>query len=247
MKNLKGTFVAFLLGITGLFAQLPDPGFTVNSRTAIVITDPQNDFLSPDGVTWGVVGESVKANNTVENLEALFKVAKEKGMKVFVSPHYYYEHDHDWKIEGALEALMHKINMFDRKGELTTEGFEKSGADWLERYKKYIDGDNVVITSPHKVYGPESNDLSLQLRKMGYENIILAGMSANLCTESHMRDLVEEGFRVSVVKDATAGAILPGMNAYEAAVVNFQMIASHVYTTDEIVKEVKAANIKAKK
>jgi len=61
------------------YAQLPDPGFEVDARTAIVITDPQNDFLSPDGVTWGVVGESVTANNTVENLEKLFKVAKEKG------------------------------------------------------------------------------------------------------------------------------------------------------------------------
>jgi hypothetical protein len=27
--------------------------------TAIVITDPQNDFLSPDGVTWELVGASV--------------------------------------------------------------------------------------------------------------------------------------------------------------------------------------------
>ena len=26
--------------------------------TAIVITDPQNDFLSPDGVIWGLVGAS---------------------------------------------------------------------------------------------------------------------------------------------------------------------------------------------
>ena len=25
--------------------------------TAVVITDPQNDFLSPDGVTWGLVGQ----------------------------------------------------------------------------------------------------------------------------------------------------------------------------------------------
>jgi nicotinamidase-related amidase len=42
-----------------------------------------------------------------------------------------------------------------------------------------------------------------------------------------MRDLIESGFRVAVVKDATA-AILPGLNGYEAALVNFQMIASHV-------------------
>jgi hypothetical protein len=42
-------------------------------------------------------------------------------------------------------------------------------------------------------------------------------------------DLIESGFRVAVVKDATAAAILPGLNGYEAALVNFQMIASHVF------------------
>jgi nicotinamidase-related amidase len=43
------------------------------------------------------------------------------------------------------------------------------------------------VTSPHKIYGPESNDLALQLRKHGFDNVILAGMSANLCTESYER------------------------------------------------------------
>ena len=166
-------------------------------------------------------------------------MAKEKGITVFVSPHYYYKHDHTWEFEGALEALMHKITMFDRKGALTTEGFEGSGADWLDRYKKYIDGDNVIVVSPHKLYGPESNDLALQLRKHGYSKVILAGMSANLCTESHMRELVENGFEVSVVKDATAAAILPELNGYEAALVNFRMIASHVFTTKEVVTELR--------
>lgn len=238
MKRLA-ILAGVLFGMNSLYAQLPDPGFEFDKNTAIVITDPQNDFLSPDGVTWGVVGKSVTANNTVANLEELFKVAKEKGIKVFVSPHYYYKHDHAWKIEGALEKLMHKIGMFDRKHPLDTEGFEGSGADWLERYKKYIDGENVIVTNPHKVYGPESNDLALQLRKYGIDNVVLAGMSANLCTESHMRDLVESGFKVSVVKDATAAAILPELNGYEAALVNFRMIASHVFTTKEVVAEIK--------
>jgi nicotinamidase-related amidase len=134
---------------------------------------------------------------------------------------------------------MHKITMFDRKGALSTEGFENSGADWLDKYKKYIDADNVIVTSPHKLYGPESNDLALQLRKHGYSKVIIAGMSANLCTESHMRELVENGFEVAVVKDATAAAILPGINGYEAALVNFRMIASHVYTTKEVVGEIR--------
>lgn len=238
MKNITVSIVAILMVSTVAYAQLPDPGFTIDENTAIVITDPQNDFLSPNGVTWGVVGESVTANNTVENIELLFKVAKENNITVFVSPHYYFEHDHNWKFEGALEVMMHNIKMFDRTDQLSTEGFEGSGADWLDVYKKYIGESNVVVTSPHKVYGPESNDLALQLRKHGFSKVILGGMSANLCTESHMRELIENGFEVAVVKDATAGAILPGMNSYEAALINFRMIASHVFTTEEVIAQI---------
>ena len=134
-------------------AQLPDPGMTIDETTALVITDPQNDFLSPDGVMWGIVGKNVEANNTVNNLETLLKAAKKQGIPVFISPHYYYPTDHGWKFEGALEMAMHKAGMFDRVDPLSLEGFEGSGADWLERYKPYIKDGKTVVTSPHKVYG----------------------------------------------------------------------------------------------
>lgn len=87
--------------------------------------------------------------------------------------------------------MMHSIDMFDRDAVLSSEGIEGSGADWLEEYKEYVNSDNVVVVGPHKIYGPESNDLALQLRKQGYDKVILAGMSANLCTESHMGDLID--------------------------------------------------------
>ena len=108
---------------------LPVVPFDVTAgNTALVITDPQIDFLSEDGVTWGVVGNSVTEQGTVENLEKLFIAAKATGMPVFISPHYYYPHDHKWKFEGVLERVMHSIGMFDRKGPLDVEGFEGSGA-----------------------------------------------------------------------------------------------------------------------
>jgi nicotinamidase-related amidase len=72
------------------------------STTAVVITDPQNDFLSPDGVTWELVGASVTENNTVEHLEQLISSAKASGYHVFVSPHYYYPTDGDWQFGGTL-------------------------------------------------------------------------------------------------------------------------------------------------
>jgi nicotinamidase-related amidase len=119
--KLKQKLIAAALALVGLTnitnAQLPDPGIEiVAGRTALLITDPQNDFLSPKGVT--------------------------------------------------------------------------------------------IISNPHKVYGPETNDLVLQLRKRGIDKVILGGMSANLCTESHMRELMEQGFEVAVVSDATAAAIV---------------------------------------
>ncbi|MEP2891426.1 cysteine hydrolase [Tateyamaria sp.] len=211
------------------------------SRAALVVTDPQVDFLSPDGVTWGVVGPSVTEHNTVENIESLFKAAKAADITVAVSPHYYYPTDHGWKFEGALEKLMHKIGMFDRTGPLDLDGFEGSGADWMPQYKQYINDGKTIVTSPHKVYGNDTNDLSLQLRKQGVDQVILSGMSANLCTESHMRELLEQGFEVAVVKDATAAAIIPDGDGYLAALTNFRFMANAVWTTEEAVALMKAA------
>jgi nicotinamidase-related amidase len=67
---------------------LPDPGFDIDkNNTAVVITDPQRDFLSEDGVVWAVVGASVVENNTVQHLSELLTAAHAGGFPVFVSPH----------------------------------------------------------------------------------------------------------------------------------------------------------------
>ena len=210
-------------------------------RTALVITDPQIDFLSPDGVTWGVVGESVTEHNTVANIGRLFAAAKESGLVVAVSPHYYYPTDKGWKFEGALEKLMHAIGMFDRKSPYTGEGFENSGADFMPEYKPFIHDGKTIIASPHKVYGPEQNDLVLQLRKHRIDQVILAGMSANLCTQAHLHELLETGFEVAVVKDATAAAKLPEGDGYLAALTNFRYMANAVWTTDEAVARMQSS------
>jgi len=240
-----GSLLVLLVLVVASFnahAQLPNPGMQIDpARTAVLITDPQNDFLSPDGVAWGVVGNSVTENNTVENIESLMKAAKAAGMLLFISPHYYYPTDHGWQFEGALEKLMHNIGMFDRKGALSLEGFEGSGADWLARYKPLINDGETIISNPHKVYGPETNDLVLQLRKRGIDKVILGGMSANLCTESHMRELMEQGFEVAVVSDATAAAQVAEGDGYQAALVNFRFIANTVWTTNEATQAIRAS------
>lgn len=239
-------FAAFVLSNTVVaqedpYAEPAEPGLPPSnmeldlSRTALVITDPQIDFLSPDGVSWGLVGNNVTHLKTVEHIGQLLKSAKENGIPVFISPHYYFPTDHGWKFEGALEKVMHSIGMFDRSSAYSMEGFENSGADFMPQYKKYIFDGKTTIASPHKVYGPEQNDLVLQLRKQHIDQILLAGMSANLCVQAHMHELLEQGFEIAVIKDATAAAQIPEGDGYLAALINFRFMANAVWTTDEAV------------
>jgi len=204
--------------------------------TALVVIDPQNDVLSEKGVSWGLVGASVRENGTVENIERLFKAAKEQGFGVFISPHYLFPYDQAWQFGGALEKMMLESKEFYRPDPLRLDGFSGSGADWLDRYKPFIEDGKTVVVSPHKVWGPQTNDLVLQLRKRRINKVILSGMLANLCVESHLRELLEQGFEVAVVKDATAAPRHPELgDGYKAAVVNYHFIANAVLTTDKAV------------
>jgi len=214
------------------------PGVALDRRdTAIVFIDPQNEVLSEKGLAWGLVGESVKENKTIENMERIFQAAKQKGFEVFISPHYFYPTDEGWKFNGPLETDEANLHMFARKGIYNLDGFSKSGADWLERFKPYIEDGKTVVASPHRVFGPQTNDLVIQLRKRRMSKVILGGMLANMCVESHLRDLLEQGFEVVVVKDATAAPRHPEWGyGYAAALINFRFLAHAVASTDEVVK-----------
>lgn len=206
------------------------------SHTAVVFIDPQNDVLSETGANWAAVGQSVTENNTVENMERIFIAARDKGYFVFISPHYFYPADGSWKFNGPLEADEFKTRTFARRGPLNLAGFENSGADWLERFKPYIEDGKTVVVSPHKVFGPQTNDLVLQLRKRSISRIILGGMLANMCVESHLRELLEQGFEVAVVKDAVAGPRHPEWgDGYQAALVNYRFLAHAVLATADVI------------
>jgi len=205
--------------------------------TAVVFIDPQNEVLSDKGRAWGAVGDSVRENKTVENMERIFKAAKENGFEVFISPHYFFPTDRGWKFNGPLETDEFENKMFARSGGLSLDGFTGSGADWLERFKPYIEDGQTIVVSPHRVFGPQTNDLVLQLRKRRISKVILGGMLANMCVEAHLRDLLEQGFEVVVARDATAAPRHPEWGyGYTAALINFRFLAHGVPSTDEVVK-----------
>jgi nicotinamidase-related amidase len=135
--------------------------------------------------------------------------------------------------------MMLQSKEFFRPDPLSLHGFSGSGADWLDRYKPFIEDGKTLVVSPHKVWGPQTNDLVLQRRKRHINKVILAGMLANLCVESHLRELLEQGFEVAVVKDATAGPRHPELgDGYKAAVINYGFLANAVLSTDDAVRAI---------
>ena len=110
----------------------------------------------------------------------MFKLGEKYNMPVFISPHLLYDHDNKWQFTGAMLTFAKSVNLL-KKEKPTKEGVGvgNSGADIYSLYNKYVKKDNVIITSPHKVFGPESNDLILQLRKHKIDKVILAGMLSN--------------------------------------------------------------------
>jgi nicotinamidase-related amidase len=220
----------------------PFPGLEVNVHdTALVFTDLHNDFLSSGGAAFPLIAESLAANDTANNIERLLDAAKRLGYQVFLSPHYYYPHDHAWKLPlSPLEDLAKKVKLVDRPSPLSIEGLRGSGADFPERYKKYLEDGKTVITSPHKAYSSSTNDMVLQLRRHKIDKVIVAGPVGNLCVEGHMRDFIENGLEVAMVRDATAGARCEEGDGYQAALVNWRFMANALWTTSEAIEHMAA-------
>lgn len=190
-----------------------------SSSTALLVIDPQNDFLTEAGAVWDLVGEMVVKNQVVDKLSKLIAKAKESGIEVFYSPHYYDKEFEAWKDNNPIDSLMFERKMFDRNS---------SGSDF---HKELTPDDSTIICAPHKnLSGFHTSDVDIQLRKRGIKTIYLCGMSANLCVESHMRDAEEKGYEVIVINDATAA---PGDAAYDAALVNYGFIAHESITAEE--------------
>jgi nicotinamidase-related amidase len=210
--------------------------------SALVLTDMQNDFLSPQGAAYKLIEKSLAEHDTATNLEKLLRAAKTYDFPVFVSPHYYYPHDHRWVTPlTPIEDLAHHIGLVDRRDPLSLDDFMDSGADFPRRYKPYLCDGKTIVASPHKAYSASTNDLVLQLRRRRIEKIVLAGPVGNLCVEAHMRDFIEHGFQVAMVRDASAGMTNDEGDGYQAAMVNWRFLAHALWTTEQAVDAMKRA------
>lgn len=201
-------------------------------KTALLIIDPVNDFLSEGGAAWELTKNTVeKLHDVIPNLKKAMDGAREKGIKVLFGPMAYTEEDY---AEHMLQRRsgINRI-MFERKMFLAGSW----GADFHPDLQPK-EGD--VVLEPHKSCDVFRTDLPGHLDKMGITHLVIAGMTANLCVESTGRHAMEEGYDVTYLYDAIGAS---GVPEYEVAVnVNFPMISNAVITVEEFLNAIEPSS-----
>ena len=196
----------------------------VANRTGLLLVDPFNDFLSDGGKLWPSVRAIAESLDLVAHLATLLDAARRTGVVVFYVPH------RRWR-EGEVDRWRHPTPwqlQIDREG-LFAEG--TWGGDWHPALAPQP-GD-VVVEEHWGQNGFVNTDLDLQLRQHGIENIVVTGMTSNLCVAATARFGAELGYHVTLVRDATAAASAEAMRA--AHEIDGPTYAQAIVTTDELV------------
>ncbi len=194
-------------------------------RTALLVIDPVNDFLSEGGAGYEMTKSTLKMVGVIENLKTAIEGARARGIPVLYGPMAYTEEDYK-------EHQLHRrsgINrvMFEHKMFLAGSW----GADFHPDLQPQ-EGDIVLL--PHKTCDVYETDLPEHLERLGITHLVIAGMTANLCCESTGRHAMERGYDITFLSDAIGATDVP---SYEAAIhINYPMIANGIMKAEEFLE-----------
>jgi len=194
-------------------------------RTALLLVDPYNDFLSEGGKLFEKIKDTAEQVGLFDNLRAILLRIRSAGVQVFIVPHHRFR-------EGDYENWQHPNPM--QQAAMKTKPFAVGtwGGEWHPEFGPKA-GD-VIVKEHWAQSGFANTDLDEQLKQHGIQKIILVGMVANTCIESTARYGMELGYHVTLVRDATAAFSAEALHiAHE---VNAPMFAHSVLTTAELIQ-----------
>ncbi|HWG84800.1 MAG TPA: isochorismatase family cysteine hydrolase [Deinococcales bacterium] len=201
-------------------------------RTALLVIDPVNDFLSEGGADWENTRPVVERVNVVENLKRAIEGARERNIPVLFGPMAFTEEDyehHQLHRRSAINRIMFEKKMF------------QAGSWGADFHPDLRPRDEEIVLLPHKSIDVFETDLPGHLKHLGTTHLVIAGMTANLCCESTGRHAMEHGYDVTYLSDAVGA---DNMAAYEAAVkVNYPLIANAVLKVEDFLQAYDAAEI----
>lgn len=187
-----------------VIAAEPEPISVELDRTALIIIDMQRDFLEPGGFGETLGNDVSRLQAAVKPLQAVLAAARAAGLLVI---HTREGHRSDLsdappaKVErGAPSA---RIGDKGPMGRILIRG--EAGHDIVpELYP--VEGEP-VIDKPGKGAFYQT-DLELTLRNCGIENLIVTGVTTEVCVNTTVREANDRGYRCIVLSDC-CGSYFP--------------------------------------
>ena len=200
-------------------------------RTALLVIDPYNDFISEGGKIWDRIRAVAEANECVSHMLQVLNAARTVKLRVFYAMHHRYRPgDYEtWKYVAPIQKAAWARRTFEYGtwgGEFRAEFTPKPG--------------EVVVQEHWCSSGFANTDLDLQLKKHGIHQLIVIGLIAHTCVEATVRYAAELGYDVTVVRDATADYSDEMMRA--ALDINIPNYASAVLTTNVVIDLMSSAH-----
>ncbi len=178
-------------------------------KTAIVLIEPQYDFLKPGGSMYQFIAEQLEKRGVIQNLVDLVNSARGKIKKIMYVPFEAFEPgfpeiDKTGPGMGGLRGLE-----IDMPTGWTLHGKPVAGA-WVagtpgpeiipELTPK--EGD-IIIRGKKTLDAFWSTALDYTLRVNMIEHVAIVGFHTNWCVESTARSAYDKGYRVIVIGDCT--------------------------------------------
>lgn len=178
-------------------------------KTAIVLIEPQYDFLKPGGSMYQFIAEQLEKRKVIENLVNLVNEARGKVKKIIYVPFEAFEPgfpeiDPNGPGMGGLRGLE-----IDMPTGWTLDGKPVSGA-WVAGTPgpeiipelKPQKGD-IIVRGKKTLDAFWSTALDYILRVNMIEWVAIVGFHTNWCVESTARSAYDKGYRVIVIGDCT--------------------------------------------
>ena len=164
------------------------------ARTAIVLIEYQNEFVSDGGALHNAVAPVMEKTGMLANTVALVDAARAAGVTIMHAPITF--------APGYGELSRHPYGIL--KGVVDGNAFVKGtwGAAIVDDLTP-AEGD-ILIEGKRGLDTFASTNLDFILRGRGISTVILAGFLTNCCVESTMRTAYENGYRVITLTDCTA-------------------------------------------
>jgi nicotinamidase-related amidase len=192
-------------------------------RTALLIVDPYNDFMSEGGKYYEATRQIAEAVGFYGNMRHLIPAVRAVEIPVVVVPH------HRWR-PGDYDGWKHMNPSQIRTNQTQSFAAGSWGGEFHPDFGPKP-GD-VVVLEHWSQSGFANTDLDAQLNQRGIEKIIVVGLIANTCIESTARWGIELGYHVTLIRDATASFDEASMHA--AHEINGPRYAHAILSTDEL-------------